>query len=96
MGAAVHGIIILADRYQENKYAWIAVVVGMNSIFIYMFFNTVGYQWLNGAVAIFIQGFLGLVGIGASVSAVISAITTWCLEWGMCYWLARNKIFIKL
>lgn len=86
----------LVDLKKINKYAWIAVVVGMNSIFIYYFFNTVGYQWLNGAVAIFIKGFGGLVGIAPKILAVLSALITWFLEWALCYWLAKNKIFIKL
>ncbi|MDB5137351.1 MAG: hypothetical protein JWP37_3954 [Mucilaginibacter sp.] len=84
------------DIKKFNKYAWIAVVVGMNAIFIYYFFNTVGYQWFNGAVAIFIKGFTGLIGIAPKISAVLSAIVTLAIEWYLCYWLARNKIFIKL
>ncbi|MGZ3767258.1 MAG: acyltransferase family protein [Mucilaginibacter sp.] len=84
------------DIKKFNKYAWIAVVVGMNAIFIYYFFNTVGYQWFNGAVAIFVKGFLGFAGIAPTITAVISALVTWFLEWSLCCWLAKNKIFIKL
>jgi predicted acyltransferase len=86
----------LVDFKKYSKYAWIAVVVGANAIFIYLFFETVGYQWVNGAVAIFVRGFAGLAGVNANVSAIISALVTWVLEWGLCYWLARNKVFIKL
>ena len=86
----------LIDVKKINKYAWIVVVVGMNSIFIYYFFNTVGSQWLNGAVAIFVKGFTGMIGIAPKISAVLSAPTTWVLEWGLCYWLAKRRIFIKL
>ncbi len=86
----------LVDIKKINKYAWIVVVVGMNSIFIYYFFNTVGYQWFNGAVAIFVKGFLGLAGITPTITTVISALVTWFLEWSLCYWLVRNKLFIKL
>jgi len=86
----------LVDIKKFNKYAWIVVVVGMNSIFIYYFFETVGYEWLNGAVAIFVRGFLGLAGIAPKVTAVFSALATWFLEWSLCYWLVRNKIFIKI
>ena len=86
----------LVDIKKFNKYAWIVVVVGMNSIFIYYFFETVGYEWLNGAVAIFVRGFLGLAGITPKVTAVFSALVTWFLEWALCYWLVRNKIFIKI
>ena len=86
----------LIDIKKFNKYAWIAVVVSMNAIFIYMFFETVGYEWLNGAVGIFVKGFAGLIGIGSKISAVLSAFATLMVEWYFCYWLARNKIFIKL
>ncbi|HEY4196710.1 MAG TPA: DUF5009 domain-containing protein [Mucilaginibacter sp.] len=86
----------LIDIKKFNKYAWIAVVVGMNAIFIYMFFETVGYEWLNGAVGIFVKGFAGFIGIGAKIAAVLSAFATLVVEWSICYWLARNKIFIKL
>lgn len=86
----------LIDIKKYNKYAWIAVVVGMNSIFIYYFFNTVGYEWFNGAVAVFVKGFGGMLGITPKILAVLSALATWFLEWGLCYWLARRKIFIKL
>ena len=86
----------LIDVKKVNKYAWVAVVVGVNSIFIYLFFETVGSQWINGFVAIFAKGFLGFAGIGPQIAAVISALATWFLEWGLCYWLARNKVFIKL
>ncbi len=86
----------LIDIRKFNKYAWIAVVVGMNSIFIYYFFNTVGYQWLNAAVGIFVNGFSAIAGASPKFSAVLSALVTWFAEWSLCYWLARNKIFIKL
>lgn len=86
----------LIDVKHVNKYAWIAIVVGMNSIFIYLFFETVGTQWFNGAVGIFIKGFLGFTAIPVNVVAVISSLVTLFAEWGICYWLSRNKIFIKI
>lgn len=86
----------LIDVKKLDRFAWIAVVVGANAIFIYLFFETVGYQWVNGTVAIFVRGFLGLAGIAPKIAAVISALSTWVLEWVLCYWLARNKVFIKL
>jgi predicted acyltransferase len=86
----------LIDIKKFSKYAWILVVVGMNAIFIYLFFETVGYQWLNGAVAIFVKSFLGSTGISSKITAVASAFTTLIVEWYICYWLSRNKIFIKL
>jgi predicted acyltransferase len=86
----------LTDVQQWNRYAWIFVVVGMNAIFIYLFFETVGVQWLNATVAIFVKGFLGLTGINEKLLAVFSAITTLFTEWYLCYWLNKRKIFFKL
>jgi predicted acyltransferase len=86
----------LIDVKQFNKYAWVAVVVGMNAIFIYLFFETVGVQWFNGAVGIFVKGFVGFTGMGEKGLAVMSAFVTLFLEWCLCYWLWKKKIFIKL
>jgi predicted acyltransferase len=84
------------DIKQYNKYAWVAVLVGMNAIFIYLFFETVGVQWFNGAVGIFVKGFVGFTGMSEKGLAVISAFVTLFLEWCLCYWLWKKKIFIKL
>ena len=95
-------LLILAFLYwvidikQWNKYAWLFVVVGMNAIFIYLFFETVGLQWLNAAVAIFVKGFLGFTGVSEKVTAVFSSLVTLALEWGLCYFLYKRKIFFKL
>lgn len=72
------------DVKDHQRYTWIAVVVGMNAIFIYLFFETVGAQWLNGVVSIFVPWHIP------------AALVTWGLEWYLCYWLYQKKIFFKL
>lgn len=86
----------LVDVKQANKYAWVFTVVGMNAIFIYCFFETVGNQWFNGAVGVFVSGAADLVGIRVPVAALMSAIITLLAEWGICYWLSKNNVFIKI
>lgn len=86
----------LIDIKQVNKYAWVCVVVGMNAIFIYLFFETVGAQWFNGAIGIFVKGFLGFTGMPANVLAVFSALFTLFVEWYLCYFLSKHKVFIKI
>lgn len=86
----------MTDVRQWKKYAWVFVVVGMNSIFIYMFFETLGHQWLNGVVAIFVKGFIGFAGVSENILSVLAALTTLFLEWYLCYWLYKRKIFFKL
>lgn len=83
-------LLILAAMYwwidvkEHAKYTWIAVVVGMNAIFVYMFFETIVQQWLNGTVAIFVP------------IPVLSAFVTLFLVWYLCYWLYKKQIFFKL
>jgi len=86
----------LIDVKKVNKYAWICVVVGMNAIFIYLFFETVGAQWFDGAIGVYVKGFLGLAGMSVKLAAVFSSLVTLFAEWCICYWLAKNKIFIKI
>ncbi|MFD1629774.1 acyltransferase family protein [Pseudopedobacter beijingensis] len=84
------------DVKKQSKYAWIFTVVGMNAIFIYLFFNTVGMQWFNDFVAIFVKGFLGLTELSDQIMSVMSAIVALLAEWYLCYWLYQKKIFFKL
>jgi len=86
----------LNDIRKYSKYAWLFTVVGMNAIFIYLFFETVGKQWLNGITDIFVGGFLGFTGLPAQITALLCALATLLIEWYLCYWLYKKKIFFKL
>ncbi len=86
----------LIDLKKINRFAWVFVSIGMNAIFIYLFFETIGIQWLNKTVAIFSAGLLSFIGLKAQFIAVFSALFTLFIEWALCYWLYKNKIFIKL
>ncbi|HEY9262406.1 DUF5009 domain-containing protein [Chitinophaga sp.] len=86
----------IIDVKQNVRYAWLATVVGMNAIFIYLFFETVGVQWVNATTGIFVKGFTGMVGVPEGGQEIISAFAVLGLEWGLCYWLYKQKIFFKL
>ncbi|HMR83112.1 MAG TPA: DUF5009 domain-containing protein [Niabella sp.] len=86
----------LTDVKAQNRYAWIFTLVGMNAIFIYLFFETVGHQWLNGAVAVFAGWPLDVFGVAPGVRAIVVAFAALFAEWYLCYWLYRKKIFFKL
>jgi predicted acyltransferase len=86
----------LIDVKKRNRYAWLFVMVGMNSIFIYMFLETVGYHWFDSFVAIFVKGFTGMAGTPIKVQALLSALVTLLGEIYLCYWLYKRKILIKL
>jgi predicted acyltransferase len=91
------GLYWFIDIKQNKRYAWIATVVGMNAIFIYLFFETVGAQWVNGVVDVFSGQMLHMfLGVPQSVAAVVSALITLVAEWSLCYWLYKRGIFFKL
>ncbi len=84
------------DIVKLKSGAFFFVVIGMNPIFIYMFFQTVGAQWLNKTVAIFSNGAFGWILQSGQWLAVLASMVTLLVEWYLCYWLYKRKIFIKL
>lgn len=86
----------LIDINKNNRYAWIPAVVGMNSIFIYLVFETVGHQWVNKAIAIFVHGFSDFLYMPLNYQQLLSSLVTLFFYWAICYWLYRKRIFFKL
>jgi len=86
----------LIDVVGMKSWTFLFVVVGMNPIFIYLFTQTVGHQWVNETVFVFSGGLLQWLGMGAEVAKIINAVIVWTLEWGLCLWLFRRRIFIKI
>lgn len=84
----------LVDVKGFRRWCWFGIIVGMNPIFIYMFNNTVGPQWLNGFLQIFTEGFLSAAGPAAV--DLVNASLSLAVHWYLCYWLYRHKILIKI
>jgi heparan-alpha-glucosaminide N-acetyltransferase len=74
-----------------RKWAFPLLVVGANSIFIYSL-EMVLYGWLNRAVGVFTYGFVW----AGEFAPVGQACAVLMVMWGLCYWLYRRKIFLKL
>jgi predicted acyltransferase len=71
-------------------------IVGMNSIFIYLFFEIVGSRWFNGYVAAVTNGLMGIIGVPEKLMHIITALCIFALMWLMCYFLYKKKIFFRL
>ena len=69
-------------------------IVGMNCIAIYLFFETGGANLLYKIFTPFPTSLLGWA--GASTVGIATSLLVWAAQWGMCYWLYKNKIFIKI
>ena len=76
--------------------SWFLVVVGMNSILIYMVAELLAWGWLNPRVGIFVGDPLHQLGVVLPVAAIATAAVTWVLLWGLCAWLHRRRIFIRI
>ena len=78
-------------EHRQNK-AFPLVVVGMNSIFIYLVNEALKEPWLDPSVAVFTKrfGFLGMAG------PVIQAWVVFLVMWYLCFWLYQRKIFFKV
>ena len=70
------------------------IVVGMNCIFIYLFFSLGGAEL---ARKIFFP-FTNLVfsWAGDNTVGIFTSIGAWAALWYLCYWLFKNRIFIKI
>lgn len=84
----------LIDVKRIRAWAVFFNIVGMNSLFIYLFTQTGGTSWLAHLVEPFAKGFLGWT--GELPTEIIISLAAWALLWAMCFWLYRRKILIKI
>jgi hypothetical protein len=70
------------------------VIVGMNCIFIYLFFEVGGADFIGKMLVPFTDL---LFSWGGEITAGIAkSIAVWASLWYLCYWLYKNKLFIKI
>lgn len=70
------------------------IIVGMNSIFIYIFFSVGGSRLLREIAEPFSKLFFSWG--GELMVGVITSLIIWAGLWYMCYWLYKNKLFVKI
>ena len=84
------------DIRDHRKYLFFFTVVGMNSLFIYLFFEIVGNRWFNGYIRALTGGLLEMASVPAFVIGLVSSLVIFFLEWRLCLFLYRKKIFFKV
>lgn len=84
------------DIKYHRKYLFFFTVVGMNSIFIYLFFEIVGSRWFNDYVSAVTDGLMTMAGFPQLLMDFITCFTIFGLEWGLCYFLYKKKIFFRV
>jgi predicted acyltransferase len=85
----------LVDVKKQKGWVFPFLIVGMNSIFIYLFAEVLG-RWLVKTLGIFTNGLLGLTGLGEHGMALITSLTALTAMWGLCYFLYRKGIFFRI
>ena len=87
--------VIDVKGYKKN---WLKIfsVVGTNSIFIYLFAETVGIQWFRGFGKIWTEGLLSPLGISEDWIMVINALLVLFIFWYITYFLDKNKVYFKV
>jgi predicted acyltransferase len=70
------------------------IIVGMNCIFIYLLFSMGGAEIIRRFFTPFSTSFFSWA--GEITAAIIASLCTWAALWYICYWLYKNKLFIKI
>ncbi|ESU30058.1 hypothetical protein FLJC2902T_05510 [Flavobacterium limnosediminis JC2902] len=71
-------------------------VFGMNSIFIYLFSEIVGRNWLNGYGIMILSPIFKMMNMGDHLILVFSSLSVFAVEWYICFFLYKKKLFFKL
>ncbi|WP_411032125.1 acyltransferase family protein [Spongiimicrobium sp. 3-5] len=81
-----------------NHKKWLRIfsVVGTNSIFIYLFAETVGVQWFRDFGKIFTHGLLSPLGVPENMVMVINALFVLFMFWYLTYFLDKKKVYFKV
>ncbi|MFC1539746.1 acyltransferase family protein [Candidatus Latescibacterota bacterium] len=82
----------LIDIRGISKWSFPFIVIGMNSIFIYLLHNLLN-SWFLETSGIFINPLESM--IGAWIHPLTYAVSLFA-QWLVCYWLYKRKIYFKL
>ncbi|MDB5210914.1 MAG: hypothetical protein JWQ30_1741 [Sediminibacterium sp.] len=99
LGFCLLGLVLCywwIDIRDHKKNLAFFTIIGMNSLFIYLFFEIVGHRWFNGYISAIANGLLGFIYTPELLSQTIASLCIFGLEWGLCYFLYRKKIFFTV
>ena len=84
------------DVKGHRKHLLFFTIVGMNSLFIYLFFEIIGSRWFNGYVGKITNGLMDLINTPELPKLIITSLCIFTLEWLLCFFLYRKKIFFRV
>ena len=84
------------DIHNHRKHLQLFTVVGMNSLFIYLFIEIVASRWFNGYIGAITNGLMSMIHFPSGLMLIITSLTLFALEWKMCQFLFKRGIFFKI
>jgi predicted acyltransferase len=84
------------DIKEHKRYLLFFLIFGMNSIFIYLFFEIVASRWFNGYVQAITGGLLDFVHFPKTAAVIVGSLVIFALEFGLLYFLYRKKLFFTV
>jgi predicted acyltransferase len=84
----------LIDIKKYRKGVWVFTIVGMNSLFIYLFAHVGGADLISKIVAPLVNSLLGWT--GELLSHMFISLIVLFLLWYIVYWMYKRKIFIRI
>jgi predicted acyltransferase len=84
----------LIDVRKLKRWSLFFNIVGMNSLFIYLFTNTGGAEWFYRIARPFTMGLFAWA--GSLTGQIVTSLVVWGMLWYLCFWLYRKRIFIRI
>lgn len=91
-------LYLVIDQKEKHRNPLLSFfsVIGLNSLLLYLFSQTVGTEFFYDFLDIYIQGIGGWVHIPGIYLALITSLLLVTLEWALVKWLAGKNIRIKI
>jgi hypothetical protein len=89
-------IVVGRSRRKKWNKHWTAFfsLVGMHSLFIYLFAHLDGAQLIEHILHPFTYALFDWG--GPLTAAIITSALVWAALWGLCYWMYCKRMFIKI
>lgn len=85
----------IADiKKAASRWGLFFAVVGMNSLFIYLFSHLDGAAFIENILHPFTHAAFDWT--GELYANMITAFLVWLGLWGLCYWMYRKRVFVKI
>jgi predicted acyltransferase len=84
----------LIDIMKQRKWTLFFAIVGMNPLFIYLFANVGGADFVEHIIHPYAMAVFGWTGM--AIAKILTSLCVLFLLWYICYWMYKKKIFIRI